>query len=65
MTKVIESPYQNTEEAAQYLRLMPRTLNNMRWRGEGPIYRKHGGRVFYHIKDLATWSGQHDSNSNI
>lgn len=62
MPIVTESPYQNTDEAAQYLRLMPRTLKNMRWKGQGPRYRKHGTRVFYHIKDLAKWSGDHDCN---
>ena len=54
------SPFLTTEEAANYLRLKERTLNNMRWRGEGPHYRKHGGRVMYHKHDLEGWSRQND-----
>ena len=37
-----ESPFLNTEEAANYVRLDPRTLNNMRYRNAEPRYRKHG-----------------------
>lgn len=51
-----ESPYVSVEEAAAYLRLKRRTLDNMRWIGGGPKYRKHGGRVFYHRDDLKAWS---------
>jgi len=50
------SPYMMTDEAASYLKLKKRTLDNMRWRGEGPRYRKHGGRVCYHVNDLEDWS---------
>lgn len=56
----IDSPFFTTDEAAQFLRLKERTLNNMRWRGEGPHYRKHGGRVMYHKRDLEGWSRQND-----
>ena len=52
----IESPYLTLAEAAAYLRLNPRTLDNMRGRGVGPIYCKHGGRVVYHRDDLVAWS---------
>lgn len=45
-----------TAEAAQQLRLKPHTLENMRSLGTGPPFRKHGGRVFYHRKDLGQWS---------
>lgn len=50
------SPYLTVAEAAAYLRLNTRTLDNMRGRGVGPIYCKHGGRVVYHRDDLDTWS---------
>lgn len=54
------SPYLLPSEAAAYLRLEERTLNNMRWRGEGPNFRKHGGKVIYHSDDLDRWSrGRH------
>ena len=49
-------PYFNTAEAAKYLRLSPRTLENMRLTGEGPVYRKHGRLVVYHLTDLIAWS---------
>ena len=51
-----KSPLMTTTEAAQHLRLKPHTLENMRWQGTGPKFRKHGGRVFYHRKDLKEWS---------
>ena len=50
------SPYLTEREAAEFLRLRPRTLANMRWRGIGPKYRKHGGRIVYDIDDLIAWS---------
>lgn len=49
------SPFLTLTEAAAYLRLAPRTLDNMRQRGTGPIYSKHGGRVRYHRQDLNAW----------
>ncbi|WP_425409318.1 helix-turn-helix transcriptional regulator [Hyphococcus sp.] len=51
-----QSPFLITSEAAAYLKLKKRTLDNMRWRGDGPKFRKHGGRVCYHIDDLRDWS---------
>ena len=56
MGKKDKSPYLNEEEAAKFLRLTPKTLRNMRWRDLGPIYRKHGSRVLYHVRDLRNWS---------
>jgi Helix-turn-helix domain len=50
------SPFLKLPEAAAYLRLDPRTLDNMRQRGTGPLYTKHGGRVVYHRDDLIAWS---------
>jgi len=50
------SPFLNVEEAAAYLRLKKRTLDNMRWQGVGPRFRKHGGCVVYHRDDLKAWS---------
>lgn len=53
----INSPYKTVDEAAEYLRLNPRTLNNMRSAGRGPCFHKHGRRVLYHIDELVKWSG--------
>ena len=50
------SPFLTLAEAAAYLRLAPRTLDNMRQRGIGPLYGKHGGRVRYHREDLVAWA---------
>ena len=56
MTDNQKSPYLNVAEAGAYLRFKKRTLDNMRWMGTGPNFRKHGGRVFYHIDELKEWS---------
>jgi hypothetical protein len=50
------SPYLTVVEAAAFLRLKPRTLDNMRSNGVGPIYCKHGGRILYNLSDLIDWS---------
>ena len=47
-----------TAEAAEFSRLKPHTLENMRWQGTGPPFRKHGGRVFYLRAELKLWSDQ-------
>lgn len=51
-----KSPFLNVAEASEYLGLTRSTLDHYRWAGGGPNYRKHGGRVFYHIDDLTAWS---------
>lgn len=44
------------DEAAAFLRLSPITLGHYRCRGRGPLYRKHGWRVYYTKADLVAWS---------
>jgi hypothetical protein len=56
MEHAIESPFYTVEEAAEYLRMKVTTLDAMRWRNEGPNYRKHGAKVLYHLPDLEHWS---------
>jgi hypothetical protein len=51
-----QNPFLNVSEAGEFLRLKKRTLDNMRWMGTGPNFRKHGGRVYYHIDELKEWS---------
>ena len=51
-----KTPFLTVEEAATYLRLKKRTLDNMRWMGIGPKFRKHGGRIYYHEDELKEWS---------
>jgi Helix-turn-helix domain len=55
---ICQSPFLRLSEAATFLRLDPRTLDNMRQRGTGPLYSKHGGRVVYHRDDLIVWSNE-------
>lgn len=51
-----------TPEAASYLRLSPRTLENWRVRGRGPRYVKLGDQVRYVRGDLDAWV---DENTRI
>ncbi len=45
-----------TAQAAQFLKLSQTTLCHYRCQGRGPIYRKHGWRIFYTRSDLVNWS---------
>lgn len=51
-----QSPFLTTQEAAGYLRISVRTMENWRWSDDGPEYRKHGGTVVYHLDDLNAFS---------
>lgn len=62
-TELYVSPFMNTLRAAEYLLLSPKTLEKMRWHGNGPRYRKHAAIVVYHIDDLKTWSASTQRNS--
>ncbi|WP_428994889.1 helix-turn-helix domain-containing protein [Escherichia coli] len=46
------------DEAADYLRLSPRTLEKQRVIGGGPKFRKFGRRVMYAVSDLDAWADQ-------
>lgn len=61
----VESPYFTAAEAAAYLRLEESTLNAMRWRKEGPNWRKHGGKVVYHRDALDRWSRGRNSDPAV
>lgn len=50
------SPFLSTEQAAFYLGLSARKLQQMRAAGTGPSFRRHSRYVRYHIDDLDTWS---------
>ena len=58
-----ESPFLTTVEAATYVCLSRRTLEKMRTAGNGPVFRKHGRYVRYHIADLEAWSTARRTNS--
>ena len=50
--------YLTNDEAAEYLRLSPRTLEKQRVLGGGPRFRKFGRRVMYAVADLDAWADQ-------
>ena len=50
------SPFLSTEQAAFYLGLSARKMQEMRAAGTGPDFRRHGRYVRYHIDDLDSWS---------
>jgi hypothetical protein len=43
------------DEATAFLRMNPRTLENLRYVGRGPAYTKLANRVFYRRSDLISW----------
>jgi hypothetical protein len=49
-------PFLSTEQAAFYLGLSARKLQQMRGLGTGPSFRRHSRYVRYHIDDLDCWS---------
>ena len=51
-----ERRYLSNEEAADFLKLSPRTLEKQRVIGGGPRFRKFGRRVVYALDDLVTWA---------
>lgn len=44
-----------TKDAAAYLGISPKTMDNMRSRGKGPSFVKLGGTVRYRRSDLLDW----------
>jgi len=52
------TPFLSTEQAAFYLGLSPRKLQELRASGEGPAFRRHCRFIRYHIDDLDGWSRQ-------
>lgn len=52
----ISPQFLTTVEAAELLRLSPRTLEKQRVLGGGPQFRKFGARVVYAMVDLRAWA---------
>lgn len=50
------SPYLSPDQAAFYLSLSPRTLQEYRTAGTGPRFRRHSRHIRYHVDDLDAWS---------
>jgi hypothetical protein len=57
-TNPVPGKFLDNEQAADYLRLSPRTLDRQRVTGEGPRFRKFGRRVVYAIEDLEAWANE-------
>jgi predicted DNA-binding transcriptional regulator AlpA len=51
-----DSPFLTIDETAELLRIKRRTLDNLRWSGDGPPPRRHGGRIVYHRREVLDWS---------
>lgn len=51
-----DDEFLTASEAAAKLRIAKRTLDNHRWKGTGPKFRRHGGRIVYRHSDLLAWS---------
>lgn len=58
------SPFLSPQQAAHYLGVSVRTLQEHRSAGTGPRFRRHCRHIRYHIDDLDSWSlgprGEHD-----
>ncbi len=48
-------PLKNTPQAAEQVKLSPRTLEDYRTKGGGPKYRRLGKRILYRPEDLDEW----------
>jgi hypothetical protein len=47
----------NEREAADWLRLKPRTLRQLRWRGGGPLFVRLSPRcIRYRTSDIRAWA---------
>ncbi len=57
------SPFINTIQAGDYIRLSPRTLEKYRVQGGGPVFFKLGRRVLYKVEDLDRWAEERRQNS--
>lgn len=54
----MRSPYFTTQEAAAYLRLSVRTLEDLRYKGGGPRFLALGRRRIYRQADLDSWADE-------
>lgn len=50
-------------QAAEYLSLSQRRLDRFREEGDGPRFRRFGGRIAYAIADLDAWSAERSYQS--
>ena len=55
--------YLTNDDAADYLRLSPRTPEKQRVLGGGPQFPKFGPRVMYAVADLDAWASERSFES--
>jgi len=60
-----DNPFLTVEETARLLRIKRRTLDNLRWKREGPPWRRHGGRIVYHRHEVLAWSEQRRTRTTV
>ena len=53
----VEPEFMDTQQAAAWLGLSPRTLEGYRVSGGGPAFHRFGNRVRYRRSDLDAWAG--------
>jgi hypothetical protein len=53
----------DNKQAADFLKLSPRTLEKHRVIGGGPRFRKFGRRVVYAVADLEAWANERICNN--
>ena len=58
-----ETPLMTTVEAAVFVRLSRRTLEDYRTKGTGPTYRRLGKKIYYRSGDLDAWIDARAFNS--
>lgn len=58
MNTLIDTQYLTNDEAADFLKLSPRTLEKLRVLGTGPRFCKFGRRVVYDAADLTRWASE-------
>jgi len=58
-TKVIAPTFLTSDQAAKYLNVAPRLMENWRWRKVGPQYIKVGNRIRYDMADLKMFISAH------
>ncbi len=61
--EMTEDGYMSTEEAAEFLKLSPRTLQAYRGSGKGPPFSRMGNRARYLRSKVAEWAAAREARS--
>jgi predicted site-specific integrase-resolvase len=55
----VSTRHLNQNQLAERWGISPRTLEQWRWVGQGPVHLKLGGRVVYRLQDVEHYEAQH------